>query len=590
MTYIAAFSSPSVALDINIQCIAIKVVLPRMEEVLLNIQALVIPSISRHPYGTLDIKSTSRADSSAYFAFTFPALIFSSAIICFVAFRCFVYFSSELPPLGSGLKRLPGPRSTLPYLGRIHDVDRMHAWIALKKFSDKYNGLFACTLGGEKHIWIAKEDVAQDLLIKNAAISSGRADLGAYPGVSKDYKYLPLLGDTKIMARQRRFAHSVMTRNAASGFQGYIDLETRRSMFELVQRPEDFYNLIYLFCARITSRLAYGHDEHVQEHVANARAFISQLGPSGPAPNLAPFLAHFPEWLVPGKSGVRIRQEKEAKLWKELFEAAKLELKQQGQRKTYVSAVLNMKEVGDKTGLLFEDEQEALYAVGMLCTVAIFTVAGPATLFIMAMVLHPEWQAKIRQQIDDIVGKDLLQMKHNPQLPLLRAAIKECVRWKTTVPMGVPRLLARDYSYDGYHFPKGAVVHVLDIAISQDPAKYENPEVFDPDRWLKESSPNFRGPLTEHPRLKGHHIFGRGKRACPGQDLAESELIVLCGNLLKFFDFSAPKDTHGHPTLPNPDHWTTDVIGGPLPFKCDIKVRDGMKLAAIKKEYEETFA
>lgn len=122
------------------------------------------------------------------------------AIILFSIFtyQCFRYFTSDLPPSKSNLKPLPGPRSTLPYIGRVHDVDRMHAWNSMHKFSKEYNGLFSCTLGGETHIWVAREDVAQDLLCKNAAICSARADLGAYPGVTKDYKYLPLMGYTGV--------------------------------------------------------------------------------------------------------------------------------------------------------------------------------------------------------------------------------------------------------------------------------------------------------------------------------------------------------------------------------------------------------
>lgn len=152
----------------------------------------------------------------------------------------------------------------------------------------------------------------------------------------------------------------------------------------------------------------------------------------------------------------------------------------------------------------------------------------------------------------------------------------------------MPRLLAENYSYGGYHFPKGAVVHVLDIAMSQDPERYEQPDVYNPGRWLDENSPNFRSPLTEHPRLKGHHIFGRGKRVCPGQDLAEAELIVLCGNLLKFFNVSTSRDAHGNEIWPSPEHWTTHVIGGPLPFECEIQIRDSTNLAMVKDGYAQT--
>lgn len=116
--------------------------------------------------------------------------------LSFLAYRYVLHLTSELPPFGSGLKRLPGPISTFPYIGRVHDVDRMYAWNAMHKFSNRYGGLFSCTLGGETHIWVAREDVAQDLLCKHASISSARADLGSYPDVTKGFKYLPLLGYT----------------------------------------------------------------------------------------------------------------------------------------------------------------------------------------------------------------------------------------------------------------------------------------------------------------------------------------------------------------------------------------------------------
>ena len=150
--------------------------------------------------------------------------------------------------------------------------------------------------------------------------------------------------------------------------------------------------------------------------------------------------------------------------------------------------------------------------------------------------------------------------------------------------------MAENYSYDGYHFPKGAVVHVLDIALSQDADRYKEPHKYNPDRWLNEASPNFRAPLTEHPRLKGHHIFGRGKRSCPGQDLAEAELIVTCGNLLKFFTLGPALTSNGEPNWPDPEQWTTDVIGGPLPFDCEITIRDDVRMNDVEGLFQRSRA
>lgn len=551
------------------------------------------PSLRVSTVDTLDAMqnstiNTASAESNSTVLMS-PLQVLGFAIAAFIGYRCLRYFTSELPPRGSGLKRLPGPWSTLPYLGRIHDVDRMQAWTAMKKFSDQYDGLFALTLGGETHIWVAREDIAQDLLVKNAAISSSRADLGAYPGVLEDHKYLPLIGYTEAFHRQKNFAHSMASRNVANKYYGYIDLETKHLMHELVRNPGNWWHAMHLHCARISSRLAYGSPDSAQEHVVNAGTFINQLGPSGPAPNLAPFLAYFPEWLVPGKKGVRVRQDKEAQLWNETFDRTRKQMQQDGQKSTYVQASLQSKSNGEIKTPLFENEEEAKCAVGMLCTVAIYTIAGPATLFVMAMILHPEWQTKVRAQIDQVVGTGMVELSHAPQLPILRAAIKECVRWKSTVPLGVPRLLTANYTHSNYHFPAGAVVHVLDIALSQDPKRYSDPTTYNPDRWLNPSSPNYRAPLTEHPRLKGHHIFGRGRRVCPGQDLAESELLVLCGNLLRFFELGPKVVGEGREVWPDPERWTTDVIGGPAPFECEIRVRGEEAREGVERLCREVF-
>jgi cytochrome P450 len=129
----------------------------------------------------------------------------------------------------------------------------------------------------------------------------------------------------------------------------------------------------------------------------------------------------------------------------------------------------------------------------------------------------------------------------------------------------------------------------MDITMSQDPERYEDPMTYNPRRWLDENSQNFKAPLTEYPRLKGHHIFGRGRRMCPGQDFAESELLVLCGNLIKFFLLDPVRDQDGEPIWPNPDNWTTHVIGQPMPFNCNIRIRDEAKREYVEKAYREAF-
>ena len=73
----------------------------------------------------------------------------------------------------------------------------------------------------------------------------------------------------------------------------------------------------------------------------------------------------------------------------------------------------------------------------MMCIVATFTVGGKAIIFVMAMILHPGWQGKVHNPIDEVVGEDnMVNVRHSTQLPILRGAILECLRCKSTVPLG----------------------------------------------------------------------------------------------------------------------------------------------------------
>jgi hypothetical protein len=216
-------------------------------------------------------------------------------------------------------------------------------------------------------------------------------------------------------------------------------LEMRRFMQELLTSPTEWYSLINMFCARISSRLAYGSDKSAPFHVKNASSFIHQLGPSGPIMNKIPFLRHLPEWLVPAKREVRERREIEAKAWTQLFHETKTRL-QEGKLNsfTYVGASLKNQKATESSRGLLKDDMEAVYAVGMLCTVAIFTLHGPAVVFIMAMILHPEWQEKVRRELDEMVGDKFVELEDSPRLPTLRATIRESIRWRSTVPLGKP--------------------------------------------------------------------------------------------------------------------------------------------------------
>ena len=98
---------------------------------------------------------------------------------------------------------------------------------------------------------------------------------------------------------------------------------------------------------------------------------------------------------------------------------------------------------------------------------------------------------------------------------LLRAAIEESLRWMPTDPM-FTRWVTQDIDFFGVHIPRNSPVHLCFGAANRDPARWEDPDVYDIERPLKPSI-GFGG---------GHHI-------CLGMHVARSEMLAGIGALLE---------------------------------------------------------
>ena len=97
---------------------------------------------------------------------------------------------------------------------------------------------------------------------------------------------------------------------------------------------------------------------------------------------------------------------------------------------------------------------------------------------------------------------------------LLRPVIEESTRWSPTDPM-FSRWVTEDIEFFDSGLPKGSVLHICLGAANRDPARWEDPDEFDP----------FRPPK---PTL----AFGGGPHVCLGQHVARAEMTVAINALL----------------------------------------------------------
>lgn len=147
------------------------------------------------------------------------------------------------------------------------------------------------------------------------------------------------------------------------------------------------------------------------------------------------------------------------------------------------------------------------------------------------LLLCPEKMTRAKDEIASVIGPgQKLEESSIDNLPYLQAIIKETLRLHAPIPFLVPRKAGHDTEFMGYHIPKGTQLFVNAWAIGRDPECWENPNSFEPERFL--------GSKVDY---KGQHFelipFGAGRRMCVGIPLAQRVLHLVLGSLLHEFDW-----------------------------------------------------
>ncbi|KAK3361468.1 cytochrome P450 [Lasiosphaeria ovina] len=484
----------------------------------------------------------------------------------------------------NGPQHPPGP-TQIPYIGRIHDLPIQHMWLKFKEWADKYGsgGFFRTEMLGANFIIITDEKVAEDLLVKRAKYNSDRPVIRSlFDSKSSEgsMEYLPLMGRNQYWSRQRRLTHAYITEAANTRYNGVMYHEAKRWMARLIENPDNFQASLEDMASKVMCQLMWD-DPSVSEYCTkSAWGLLTQMSPAGPITNVLTPLWHLPWHLNPWKRAERKRHDEQQAWWMNQLLTVRERIGKGEMRPCFTRQFL------EKTSLKtsISGDYEASSVLGMLAIVGIFTVAGPLSYWLVSMVHHPEWQAAVQREIDDVCDGRMPTLEDSPKLPVLRACIKETMRWKPNVPTGVAHETEADDVYDGYFIPKGTRILPLDWAFLRNPEKYPDPDNFRPERWLEPGWPTYQAPLTQFPTIKGMTSFGWGQRQCLGMSLTQDELLVACGTLAWTFTLKRKlRDASAGPAggyLPVPiDKSNSLLIIKPDPFEMAFEPRSNARRA-----------
>ena len=152
------------------------------------------------------------------------------------------------------------------------------------------------------------------------------------------------------------------------------------------------------------------------------------------------------------------------------------------------------------------------------------------------MVLHPDVQVKVHDELDTVVGRSRpLNDSDIQSMVYLPAVVKEVLRLHPPGPLlSWPRLAIEDTLIDGYHVPAGTTAMVNMWAITRDPEVWSDPLEFLPERFVGKNADVEFSVLGSDLRLAP---FGSGRRSCPGKALGLTTVTFWVANLLHEFEW-----------------------------------------------------
>ncbi|KAL1605909.1 hypothetical protein SLS59_003030 [Nothophoma quercina] len=484
---------------------------------------------------------------------------------------------------------LPGP-ALIPWIGRIHDLPIDFMWLKFKEWADMYGPIYRTKMLGANFVIISDESIAEEILVKRAKVYSDRPEIKSLFDAKSTYgsmEYLPLMGKNQYWARQRKFTHSYLMESTNNRYYGIMEHEQKRWLQRLVENPDDFCFSLEDMCSKVMATLTW--DDHTVSLplTPSAWGLLTQMSPAGPITNvLTPLWDWVPELINPWKIRERKRHDEQQEFFMNNLVNTRSKMKKGKQRPCFTRTYLETAEKSNISG-----DYEASCVLGMMALVGIFTVTGPIYYFLIAMVHHPEWQRKCQEEIDAVCKDGPPTVADMPNLPILRACIKETMRWKPTVPTGVAHECEADDWYGGYFIPKGTRILPLDYAFLRNPVKYPDPASYRPERWLEPGWPTFQGPLTKFPMITGMSSFGWGQRQCLGMSITRDETITGCGGLMWAFNLKRKIDPVTRREIEVPlDKSNSLLIIKPDDFEMAFEPRSEARKAEIAQQWKDTEA
>ncbi|XP_022756692.1 cytochrome P450 71B26-like [Durio zibethinus] len=438
-------------------------------------------------------------------------------------------------------KVLSGPPK-LPIIGNLHQLGPL-AHRSLHQLSKKYGPVMLLQIGSVPTLVVSSADAARKILTTNDLDCCSRPLLAGAGRLSYNYLDVAFTPYGSYWREMRKICnHELFSAKRVQSFQ-FIREEEIGLMIESISQssssesPVNLTQKMMSLTMDLICRVAFGKSSKDREldHNKLHELIHEALGIMGSffASDFFPYVG----WIIDRIRGLHGRIERvfqDLDLFYQMLIDDHLRTGRQKQEaEDIIDVLLQIKKYQTNTSLQITQD----HIKGILMNILFAGVDTTSALVVWAMaelVRNPILMKKAQDEIRNCVAeKGRVSECDIHQFQYLKMVIKETLRLHPPGALLLPRECISQFNINGYSVCPKTHIQVNIWAIGRDPESWENPDQFNPERFM-DSPIDFKGRNFEL------LPFGAGRRSCPGMNMGILNVELALANLLYHFDWKLP--------------------------------------------------
>ncbi|XP_050123603.1 cytochrome P450 71AP13 [Malus sylvestris] len=444
----------------------------------------------------------------------------------------------------SGKRKLKLPPSPpkLPVIGNLHQL-RNKPHISLRRLAEKYGPLIYLQLGEIPTVVVSSARVAKEVLKTHDLALSSRPQIFSAKHLFYNCTDVVFSPYSAYWRHIRKIC--ILELLSAKRVQSYSHVR-EEEVARLVCRVAESYpgtsnltKILGLYANDVLCRIAFGrgfseggdYDRHgFQKMLEEYQELLGGFSIGDFFPSME---------FIHSLTGMKSRLQETFRRFDELFDQMVTDHlnpnREKEKHKDLVDVLLDVQKSESAEIPLTMDNVKAI--------ILDMFAAGTDTTFITLdwgmteLLMNPKVLGRAQAEVRGVVGERRVVLESDlSQLDYLKDVIKEIFRLHPPAPVLVPRESMEDVSIDGYNIPAKTRIFVNAWAIGRDPESWENPETFEPERFIG-STIDFKG--QDYELLP----FGAGRRGCPAITFGTATIELALAQLLHSFDWELPPGT-----------------------------------------------